>query len=62
MLVAVVFLLVGEHGYSSMFLARAAYTVVYFARANLVSPEIQGKTRKGIENFPAQNISVELNR
>ena len=32
------------HGYSVIFLARAAYTVVYFARANLLSPETQGKT------------------
>jgi len=50
--IAAVFLpVVGNHGYSAMFLFWAACTVVYFLTAALFLPETKGKTLEEIEAY-----------
>jgi MFS transporter, SP family, solute carrier family 2 (myo-inositol transporter), member 13 len=50
--IAAIFLpTVGEHGYSTMFFAFAAFTVIYFVTATWFLPETKGKTLEEIEAY-----------
>ena len=49
---------VSKHGYSSMFLLFAGFTVVYFAVAAFLLPETKGKTLEEIEaRFEGRQVS-----
>jgi SP family myo-inositol transporter-like MFS transporter 13 len=49
-IIAAIFLpTVGKHGYSTMFFAFAACTVIYFVTAAFFLPETKGKTLEEIE-------------
>ena len=50
--IAAIFLpTVGKYGYSSMFFAFAAFTVIYFVTAAFFLPETKGKTLEEIEEY-----------
>jgi len=50
--IAAVFLpTVGKYGYSTMFFAFAAFTVIYFITATFFLPETKGKTLEEIEEY-----------
>jgi SP family myo-inositol transporter-like MFS transporter 13 len=50
--IAAVFLpVVGNYGYSAMFLFWAACTVIYFVTAAFFLPEIKGRTLEEIERY-----------
>jgi SP family myo-inositol transporter-like MFS transporter 13 len=42
---------VGQYGYSTVFFAFAAFTVIYFVTAVFFLPETKGKTLEEIEEY-----------